>query len=101
MSVRRGWIGPPGHSSWLPDAEMASAWDDSWSHHCFTWLYLAAKPSHVGVDVDGLACLLHHPMVYDCQTMGQRFLTGAAPSCHAAAGGGAFPGDAKPTRLDI
>jgi hypothetical protein len=22
------------------------------------WLYLAAKPSHVGVDVDGLACPL-------------------------------------------
>jgi hypothetical protein len=24
-------------------------------------LYLAAKPSHMGIDVDGLACLLHHP----------------------------------------
>jgi hypothetical protein len=26
-------------------------------------LYLAAKPSHVGVNVDGLACPLHRPMV--------------------------------------
>jgi hypothetical protein len=25
-------------------------------------LYLDAKPSHVGADVDGLACCLHHPM---------------------------------------
>jgi hypothetical protein len=25
-------------------------------------LYLAAKPSHVGADVDGLACSLHRPM---------------------------------------
>jgi hypothetical protein len=28
------------------------------------WLYLAAKPPHVGVDVDGLAYPLHHPMAY-------------------------------------
>jgi hypothetical protein len=27
-------------------------------------LYLVAKPSHVGVDVDGLACPLHRPMGY-------------------------------------
>jgi hypothetical protein len=26
------------------------------------WRYLAANPSHMGVDVDGLACPLHHPM---------------------------------------
>jgi hypothetical protein len=25
------------------------------------WLYLAAKPPHVGVDADGLSCSLHHP----------------------------------------
>jgi hypothetical protein len=25
------------------------------------WPYLVAKPSHVGVDVDGLACPLHRP----------------------------------------
>jgi hypothetical protein len=41
-------------------------------------LYLAAKPSHVGggVDVDGLACFLHHPTVYRSQS----FLLGATPS---------------------
>jgi hypothetical protein len=27
-------------------------------------LYLVAKPSYVGVDVDGLPCPLHYPMVY-------------------------------------
>jgi hypothetical protein len=26
------------------------------------WLYLAAKSSHVGVDVDGLSCPLHRRM---------------------------------------
>jgi hypothetical protein len=34
------------------------------------WLYLAAKPSHVGVDVDGLACPMHRPTVYNFQTRG-------------------------------
>jgi hypothetical protein len=37
-------------------SKVDDAWDGSW-RRCFTaWLYLAAKPSHVGVDVDGLAC---------------------------------------------
>jgi hypothetical protein len=41
--------------------EVDDAQDDSW-RRCFTvWLYMAAKPSHVGVDVDGLACPLHRP----------------------------------------
>jgi hypothetical protein len=47
------------HSSWLPGvlgAEVADARDGSWRRCFATWLYLAAKPSHVGVDVDGLAC---------------------------------------------
>jgi hypothetical protein len=65
------------------------------------WLYLAAKPSLVGVDMDGLACPLHHPTVCSCQTRGQSFLSGAALSRHAAMGGGAFLGDAKPPGLDI
>jgi hypothetical protein len=43
-------------------AEVNDAQDGS-LRHCFTvWLYLATKPSHVGVDVDRLACLLHRPM---------------------------------------
>jgi hypothetical protein len=48
-------------SSWfldVPGTEVVDAHDGSW-RCCFTvWLYLAAKPSDVGVDVDGLACPL-------------------------------------------
>jgi hypothetical protein len=32
----------------------------------------------MGVDLDRLACFLHHPTVYDHQTSGQSFLSGAA-----------------------
>jgi hypothetical protein len=38
------------------------------------WLYLAAKPSHVGVNVDGLACPLHYPMVHSFQMMGHCYI---------------------------
>jgi hypothetical protein len=31
------------------------------------WLYLAAKPPHVGVDADGLSCSLHHSSTYGCR----------------------------------
>jgi hypothetical protein len=34
------------------------------------WRYLTAKPSHVGVDVDGLSYPLHHRMAYSRQTEG-------------------------------
>jgi hypothetical protein len=45
--------------------------DDSW-RGCFTvWLYMAVKPSHMGVNMDGLAYPLHHPMVCSCQMRGQ------------------------------
>jgi hypothetical protein len=64
-------------------------------------LYLAAKPSHVGGDVDGIAYSMHRPMAYICQRCGQSFLTGTAPSCHARVGGGAFLGDLKLPGLDI
>jgi hypothetical protein len=30
MLVRRGWAGLPGHSSWLPGAEVDDARDSSW-----------------------------------------------------------------------
>jgi hypothetical protein len=36
----------------------------------FAWLYLAAKPSYVGVDMDGLACPLHCPTICGHQTRG-------------------------------
>jgi hypothetical protein len=63
--------------------------------------YLTAKSSHVGVDVDGLACPLHHTMICNHQTRGQSFLSGAALSHRAAVGNGAFSGGAKPPGLDI
>jgi hypothetical protein len=65
------------------------------------WLYLIAKPPHVGVDVDRLACPLHRPTVCDHQTRGQSLQSGAALSHHATVGGGAFPGGVKSLGLDI
>jgi hypothetical protein len=64
-------------------------------------LYMAAKPSHVGVDVDRLTCPLHHHMAYSHQMRGQSFPTGVALSHYAAVGGGAFPGGGKTSGLDI
>jgi hypothetical protein len=64
-------------------------------------LYLVAKPSHVGVDVDGLAYPLHHPMTCSCQSRGQGFLSGTALSHCAVVGGDTFLGDVRPPGLDI
>jgi hypothetical protein len=47
-------------------------------------LYLAAKLAYVGVDVDGLAYLLHHPMAYSRQTRGQGLLPGAVLFHHSS-----------------
>jgi hypothetical protein len=46
------------------------------------WLYLAAKPGHVGVDVDRLVFPLHRPMVYSHQMRGQGLLAGDVLSHH-------------------
>jgi hypothetical protein len=43
-------------------------------------LYLAAKPAHVGVDVDGLAFPLHRPTICDYQTRGHGLLSGVVLS---------------------
>jgi hypothetical protein len=51
-------------------------------------LYLAAKPSHMGADVDGLAYSLHCPTVCSGQMREQSVLTGVAPSHHTFWGGG-------------
>jgi hypothetical protein len=51
--------------------------------------------------VVGLACFLHRPMVYNYQMGGHHFLIGVAPSHHAAVGGGAFLGHAKPPGPNI
>jgi hypothetical protein len=64
-------------------------------------LYLAAKPSHMGADVDGLAFPLNHPVAYCRQSWGQNFLSGVALYHHAAVGGGTFLGGVKPLGLDI
>jgi hypothetical protein len=55
----------------------------------------------MGVDVDGLAALLHRPTVCGHQTRGQSFLSGAALSHRTTVSGGAFPGGAKSPGLDI
>jgi hypothetical protein len=39
------------------DAEVDDVRDISWRGNFMVSLYLVAKPFHVGVDVDGLACL--------------------------------------------
>jgi hypothetical protein len=86
--VRRGSTGLPECFSWFPGAEVDDARVGSWRRHR-SGLYLAANPSHVGVDVDGLAC----PTAPSCdrQTRGQSFLSDSAPSYHAAVGGDTFP----------
>jgi hypothetical protein len=47
-------------------------------------LYLAAKPSHVGVMWIGLACRLHHPTACGWQTRVQSTLTDTVLLCLAA-----------------
>jgi hypothetical protein len=56
--VHRGRLGLSGCSSRFPDVldvEVDDARDDSRRGSFVAWLYMVAKPSHVGVDVDGLA----------------------------------------------
>jgi hypothetical protein len=74
-------------SSLLPGflyAEMDDAQDDSWRGNFMAWLYLVAKPSHTGVDVDRLACPLHHPTVCSCQMRGQSLPPGIVLSLQKA-----------------
>jgi hypothetical protein len=85
-------MGLLGCSSWFPDPEVDDAQNGSWRCYRFPRLYMAARPSHVRADVDGLACPLHRPMVYDYQTRGHSILSGAALSHHVAVGGRAFLG---------
>jgi hypothetical protein len=64
-------------------------------------LYLIAKSSHVGTDVDGLACSLHHPAACSHQEGSQSFLVGAALSYCATVGSVVFLRGAKPPGLNI
>jgi hypothetical protein len=77
----------PGCSCWLPGiivAEVDGPRDDS-LRGCFAlWLYLVAKPSHVGVNVDRLVCPLHQPLVCNCQTRGHGRLPRVVLSCHCS-----------------
>jgi hypothetical protein len=105
--VSRAFFWDPGRSSWLPGIlgiKVDDARDGS-SRRCYVALarrpYLAIKPFHVGVDVDGLSCPLHRPMACSHQTRGQSFLPGAALSHRVAVGDSAFLEDVKPPSLDI
>jgi hypothetical protein len=109
--VSRGWTWLPGCSSGPPSILLGShvflalRWmtPEMVVGNVVAWhrLYLAAQPSHMAGDVDGLSCPLHHPTDYSHQTRGQIFLPGVALSHHAAVGGGTFLGGAKPPGLDI
>jgi hypothetical protein len=92
--------GIPGRSSWFPGTEVDGAQNGSWRCHCIAQLYLVAK-SHIGVNVDGLACPLHRPTVCVCQTIGHSFLSGAALSHRAIVGSGALLRGGQPLGLDI
>jgi hypothetical protein len=99
--VHSSYMGLPGHSSWFPGAQFDDAWDNFWRCRCLARLYLDAKPSHVGVNVDRLAHYLHHPIVSGHQMRSQRILSGAALSHRVIVGSGAFLGVARPSGLDI
>jgi hypothetical protein len=62
------------------------------------WLYLAAKPYHVGVDVDGLAYPMHCPMLHSCQTRGHGLAPGIVLSCRCSRRW-RLSGDVKPPKL--
>jgi hypothetical protein len=61
-------------------AEVDDARDGSWRRCFMTLLYLATKPAHVGIDLDGLAYPLHRPMAYDHQMRGHGLLPSWAPT---------------------
>jgi hypothetical protein len=67
---------------------------------CLVMLYLVAKPSHVKVDVDGLAYFLHCPTVHNSQRGGLCSLTGTVLSHCSAVGHGPFSG-VRSTRVWI
>jgi hypothetical protein len=82
----------------IRSAKVDDAQDGSWRHCFVAWLYLTAKPFHMGVDVDRLACPLHHPTTCSHQTRGQDLLLGAALS-HCYSGWWRLSRDVKPHML--
>jgi hypothetical protein len=90
-----------GCSSWLLSVlgdEVDDARDNSWRDSFTMWLYLTAKPSHMGVDVDGLTYPLHRPMIRSCQTRGQGLLPSVILSCRCS-GRWRLSWDVKPSGL--
>jgi hypothetical protein len=64
--------------------EVDVAQDDS-GRGCFAKrLYMVAKPSHVGVDVDGLACLCFGLRLIAARLGDKAYLPGAALSCRCS-----------------
>jgi hypothetical protein len=51
-------------SSRLTGVDVAGDRDDIWGCHHLALLRLFAKPSHMGVDLEGLACHLCYRMNY-------------------------------------
>jgi hypothetical protein len=73
----------PGCFSWFSGilgTEVNNNRGGSWRRYFTTLLYLAAKHAHVGVDMDGLTCPLHHPLAYGRQTSGQGLQLGVVLS---------------------
>jgi hypothetical protein len=78
---------PLGCPFWLPGvlgAEVDGSCNNSWRGRFAVWIYMAAKSSHVGVDVDGLAYLLQWPTFYNFQIRGQGLLQGDILSYHCS-----------------
>jgi hypothetical protein len=67
---------------------------------CLMVIYLAAKPTDVGADVDGLAWSLHCPMMCNSHSGGLYCLTSIVLSHRSAVGGCPFLGVRSPV-LDI
>jgi hypothetical protein len=93
----------PRCSSWFPGVlgtEVDDLRDSSWRRYFLAWLYLAAKPAHVGFDVDGLAYPLHRPTACSHQARGHGLLPVVVLS-HCCSGRWHLSGDVKPPGLDI
>jgi hypothetical protein len=97
------WLGLVWRSSWLLDvlgAEVDDTQDESWRGCFMKRLYLPAKPSHIGIDVDGLAYPLHRPMARSWQMRGQGLLPGVVLS-YRCSGRWHLLRDVKPPGVDI
>jgi hypothetical protein len=80
--------------------EVDDAWDGSWRCCFVVWLYLVAKPGHVGSIWMGLPtpCTVLRLVAI---RQGDRASCQALSCPVTVVGGGASPGDVKPPGLDI